>query len=74
MGQKWGKPYAHQCHLVPNDDLSHFVNQALQPLLFGVVGLFCVNTPTQLACYISISSSLKYRVPAFRAVKVVHSE
>lgn len=50
MGQKWGKPYAIQCPLMPNGDLSSFVDKALQPLLFGVVGLFFVNTQAQSVC------------------------
>jgi len=40
MRQKWGKPNANQSQLMPSNDLSSSVNKALQPLLFGVVGLF----------------------------------
>jgi hypothetical protein len=49
MGQKWGNPYANQCHLMPNDDLSVLADKALHPLLIGNVGLFCVKTRAQLA-------------------------
>lgn len=49
VGQKWGNLYANQCHLMPNGAISYSVGKALQPLLFGAVGLFCVNTPAQSA-------------------------
>lgn len=40
LGQKGGNSCAAQCHLMPSDAPSSFVNKALQLLPFGAVGLF----------------------------------
>ena len=50
LGQKWGNLYANQCHLMPSNPRSSCFEKALQPLLPGAVGLFCVNTRAQSAC------------------------
>lgn len=50
VGQKWGKPDAIQCPVMPNGYLSTFVNEAQQPLLVGAVWLFRINTLVQSAC------------------------
>lgn len=49
MGQKWGKPIANICHSMPTERFHRTVKSILQALLVGRLGLFSLNTPTQLA-------------------------
>jgi hypothetical protein len=44
MGQKWGRPHANPCHLMPNQQKTRDVKKALRPFIYGAVGLFCFST------------------------------
>lgn len=63
LGQKWGKPYATQCHSMPIYACLRLCKKAPKPLCYGALAPSIANTPAQSGCDCAAECSLDVGEP-----------